>query len=63
MVGVVPLLNPEKNASAIWQKKTLPATSVNGTVVDTPPQLPVSAGSRLDANEQITSVRARVTDA
>jgi hypothetical protein len=43
VVAEVPLVKPEKKASAIWQKKGLDITSVNGTVVVTPPQVPVSA--------------------
>jgi hypothetical protein len=43
VVAEVPLVSPEKNASAIWQKNGLDITSVNGSVVVTPPQVPVSA--------------------
>src|SRR5262249_8475240 len=43
VVGLVPLARPGKNASAIWQKNELPITSVKGTVVVTPPHVPVSA--------------------
>jgi hypothetical protein len=39
----VPLVSPEKNASAIWQKNGLDITSLNGSVVVTPTQVPVSA--------------------
>jgi hypothetical protein len=49
VVPDVPLVSPEKYASAIWQKKPLPATSVKGKVVVAPPQLPLSARRRLDA--------------
>jgi hypothetical protein len=50
VVAVVPLVNPEKNASAIAQKKMLLGdTSVNGIVVLAPPQVPVVACSRVDA--------------
>src|SRR5215470_7842443 len=48
VVADVPLANPEKNASAIWQKNWLPITSVKGTVVVTPPQAPVSARWRVE---------------
>jgi hypothetical protein len=47
-VGEVPFVSPEKNASAIWQKNGLEPTSVNGSVVVAPPQVPVSARSRLE---------------
>jgi hypothetical protein len=50
----VPLVNPEKNASAIWQKNGLLITSVNGSVVLTPTQVPVSACKRSDAAVIIT---------
>jgi len=60
VVAVVPLVRPEKYASAIWQKKPLPATSVNGRVTNTP-QVPVSAGSRLDVNNKTTIVKHRIT--
>jgi hypothetical protein len=43
VVADVPFVSPEKNASAIWQKKGLDITSVNGCVIVTPPQMPVSA--------------------
>jgi hypothetical protein len=50
VVADVPLDSPEKYASAIEQKKTLPAdTSVNGSVMLAPPHVPVSARRRLDA--------------
>jgi hypothetical protein len=42
-VADVPFERPEKNASAIWQKNGLDITSLNGSVVVTPPQFPVSA--------------------
>jgi hypothetical protein len=42
-VGDVPLVRPEKYASAIWQKRADAPTSVKGTVVVAPPQVPVSA--------------------
>jgi len=46
---------PEKYASAIEQKKTLPAdTSVKGSVMLTPPQVPVSACNRVDNNGRLT---------
>jgi hypothetical protein len=43
VVADVPFESPEKNASAIWQKNGLDITSLNGSVVVTPPQFPVSA--------------------
>jgi hypothetical protein len=43
VVADVPFVSPEKNASAIWQKNGLDITSVNGSVVVTPPQVLVSA--------------------
>jgi hypothetical protein len=43
VVEDVPFESPEKNASAIWQKNGLDITSVNGSVVVTPPQVLVSA--------------------
>jgi hypothetical protein len=43
VVAEVPLASPEKNASAIWQKKGLDIASVKGTVIICPPQVPVSA--------------------
>jgi len=61
VVGVVPLVRPEKNASAIWQKKLLPATSVKGSDLIAPPQVPVSAGRRLDVNNKTTIVNDRIT--
>jgi len=61
VVGVVPLVRPEKNASAIWQKKMLPITSVNGSVVVAPPHVPVSAGSRLDVSNKTTIAKERIT--
>ena len=61
VVGVVPFVRPEKKASAIWQKNILPITSVNGTVVIPPPQIPVSAGRRLDVNNKMTTVNERTT--
>jgi hypothetical protein len=48
VVADVPLVSPEKNASAIWLKNGLDITSVNGSVVVAPPQVPVSARSRLE---------------
>jgi hypothetical protein len=63
VVGVVPFVSPEKNASAISQKKGLPIASVNGSVVTAPPQLPLSARSRADAIMTIsisaTTINAR----
>jgi hypothetical protein len=54
VVADVPLDSPEKYASAIEQKKTLPAaTSVNGSVMLAPPHMPVSARRRLDARVMI----------
>jgi len=61
VVAVVPLVRPEKYASAIWQKKPLPATSVNGRVTIAPPQVPVSAGRRLDVNNKTTIANDRIT--
>src|SRR6516225_6421737 len=55
VVALVPLVSPEKNASAIWQKKGLDITSVNGSVVVTPPQVPVSAWSRDEPTVNATS--------
>jgi hypothetical protein len=55
------LVRPEKNASAIWQKKILPITSVNGSVVVAPPHMPVSAGSRLDVSNKTMIVKNRIT--
>jgi hypothetical protein len=43
VVALVPLVRPEKYASAIWQKNTLLPTSVKGSVIIWPEQLPVSA--------------------
>jgi hypothetical protein len=43
VVAEVPFESPEKNASAIWQKNGLDITSLNGSVVVTPPQVLVSA--------------------
>jgi hypothetical protein len=54
-------VRPEKNASAIWQKKTLPITSVKGSVVIAPPHMPVSAGSRMDASNKTMIVRNMIT--
>lgn len=52
----VPLLSPEKNASAIEQKNTLVlGTSVKGSVMLAPPQVPVSACKRSDAAVIITN--------
>jgi hypothetical protein len=51
----VPLVSPEKNAYAIWQKKGFDITSVNGSVVVTPPQVPVSAWSRDEPTVNATS--------
>src|SRR5215470_15941472 len=48
VVADVPLARPEKNASAIWQKKGLLITSVKGSVIISPPQVPVSARWRVD---------------
>src|SRR5215471_13954314 len=48
VVADVPLASPEKYASAIWQKKGLLITSVNGRVIIWPPQAPVSARWRVD---------------
>jgi len=61
VVGVVPLVRPEKYASAIWQKKELPATSVNGTVTIAPLQVSVSAGRRVDVNNKTTIAKDRIT--
>jgi hypothetical protein len=53
------LLNPEKKASAIEQKKMLPAaTSVKGSVMLTPSHVPVSACKRADAAMIISIVIA-----
>jgi hypothetical protein len=60
VVALVPLVRPEKYASAIWQKKRLAATSVNGTLVIPPPQVPVSAGNLVDANTITTIVKPRI---
>jgi hypothetical protein len=61
VVGVVPFVRPEKNASAIWQKNRLPITSVKGSVVIAPPHVPVSAGRRLDASIDTTNTKERIT--
>jgi hypothetical protein len=61
VVCVVPLVRPEKYASAIWQKKPLPATSANGRVTIAPPQVPVSAGSLIDAISTTRTVKHRIT--
>jgi hypothetical protein len=54
-VADVPLLSPEKNASAIEQKNTLVlGTSVKGSVMLAPPQVPVSACNRSDTAVIIT---------
>ena len=45
----MPLVRPEKKASAIEQKKGLEDTSVNGTIIIEPPQVPVSARKALEA--------------
>jgi hypothetical protein len=42
-VAEVPLVSPEKNASAIWQKNGLAITSVKGSVIIWHEQVPVSA--------------------
>src|SRR6516162_4735864 len=55
--GVVPFVRPEKNASAIWQKNRFPATSVNGSVVDAPPQVPEAAGNLVEATERVMAVQ------
>jgi hypothetical protein len=56
----VPLVSPEKNASAIEQKKMLPAdTSVKGSVMLAPPQVPVSACNRLDSTVTLTIIEMR----
>jgi hypothetical protein len=63
VVGVVPFVRPEKYASAISQKKMLLMTSVKGTVIETFPHVPVSAGSLMDVSIEmaIVDVRIRVT--
>jgi hypothetical protein len=63
VVADVPFVRPEKNASAIWQKNGLPITSVKGTVVIiiVKPQVPVSAGSRLDVSNKTMIVKKRIT--
>jgi hypothetical protein len=61
VVAEVPLVRPEKYASAIEQKKILPITSVNGTVVIVPPHVLVSAGRRLDASNKTMIVKNRIT--
>jgi hypothetical protein len=53
-------VRPEKKASAIWQKKILLITSVNGSVVIAPPHVPVSAGSRLDVSNKTIIVKDRI---
>jgi len=62
VVAVVPFVRPEKNASAIWQKKVLPITSVNGKVVDTPPHIPVSADSRVDVTTRTKLANAKTSN-
>jgi hypothetical protein len=57
----VPFVRPEKNASAIWQKNGLAITSLNGTVVIAPPQVPVSAGNRVDVINTTMIVKNRMT--
>src|SRR5690349_9622655 len=63
-----PLLKPEKKASAIWQKKGLLITSVNGSVMLAPPQVPVSACRRVESavthtiREMIRDVRIGMVD-
>src|SRR5215470_13983088 len=49
----VPLASPEKYASAIWQKNPLPITSVNGSVIDWPEHVPVSARRRVEATVRL----------
>jgi hypothetical protein len=63
VVGVVPFVRPEKYASAIWQKNGLAITSLKGTVVIVivKPQVPVSAGRRLDASNKTAIVKNRIT--
>jgi len=56
----VPFVRPEKYASAIWQKKVLPMTSVKGSVVKFEAQVPVSAGIRFDAIIMTMIVRHRI---
>jgi hypothetical protein len=58
-VAVVPLVSPLKKASAIWQKKGLDITSVKGRVTIAPPQVPVSAGNRVDVSTKTTIVIAK----
>jgi hypothetical protein len=59
---VVPFVSPEKNASAIWQKNGLDITSVKGSVIETPPQVPVSARSRVDirVNPDVNEASKRI---
>lgn len=61
-LGLVPLVNPEKYASAIEQKKMLlEGTSVNGSVIIWPPHIPVSAFNRADATVIIAMNATRAT--
>jgi hypothetical protein len=53
------LVRPEKYASAIWQKKGLDITSVKGNVVITP-QVPVSAGRRVEVSNRTVIVKERI---
>jgi len=58
---VVPRVRPENQASAIWQKKMLPPTSVNGSVTIAPLQVPLSAGRRLDVSNKTMIVKDMIT--
>jgi hypothetical protein len=56
VVDDVPLVNPEKNASPIEQKKILEdGTSVNGSAMLAPPQAPVSARSFADSTINVVT--------
>src|SRR5204863_330335 len=55
VVPDVPLVSPEKKASAIEQKKLLlEGTSLNGNVMLAPPQVPVSARKPADTTVIVT---------
>ena len=59
VVGEVPLVRPEKYASAMSQKKILPMISVNGTVTFAPPHIPVSAGILIEVSRMMLMVASR----
>src|SRR5262245_15523850 len=62
VVALVPLVSPEKKASAIEQKKMLlEGTSVNGREIICPPHVPVSARNWVDAAVMIAISAASAT--